>query len=102
MHRCGHNIRQACIHTYNATSPISLPPPAVCRPPSLKDLESLEPAFHSSLVWILENDPEPLDLTFTVEEEAFGTLSTHELKEGGMDIAVTEDNKEVSGGEGEG
>ena len=79
-------------------SPSPFPPPAVCRPPSLKDLESLEPAFHSSLVWILENDPEPLDLTFTVEEEAFGTLSTHELKEGGMDIAVTEDNKEVSGG----
>ena len=46
-------------------------------------------------MWILENDPEPLDLTFTVEEEAFGQLSTHELKEGGMDIPVTEDNKEV-------
>jgi hypothetical protein len=68
----------------------------VCgRAPSLKDLESLEPAFYSSLVWIRENDPEPLDLTFTVEEEAFGELSTHELKEGGMDIPVTEENKEV-------
>ena len=30
-----------------------------------------------------------------MEEEAFGQLSTHELKEGGMDIPVTEDNKEV-------
>ena len=68
----------------------------LCKPPSLKDLESLEPAFHSSLVWILENDPEPLDLTFTVEEEAFGQLTTHELKEGGMDIPVTDDNKEVN------
>ena len=46
-------------------------------------------------MWIRENDPEPLDLTFTVEEEAFGELSTHELKEGGMDIPVTDDNKEV-------
>lgn len=69
--------------------------PVPSRPPSLKDLESLEPAFHSSLVWILENDPEPLDLTFTVEEEAFGQLSTHELKKGGMDIPVTDENKEV-------
>ena len=46
-------------------------------------------------MWILENDPEPLDLTFTVEEEAFGKLTTHELNEGGMDIPVTDDNKEV-------
>lgn len=69
--------------------------PCLSRAPSLKDLESLEPAFHSSLLWILENDPEPLDLTFTVEEEAFGQLSTHELKEGGMDIPVTNENKEV-------
>ena len=39
-----------------------------CRPPHLKDLEALEPAFYNSLLWIQENDPEPLDLTFTVEE----------------------------------
>lgn len=71
------------------------PLPTILRPPSLKDLESLEPAFYSSLLWIRENDPEPLDLTFTVEEEAFGQLSTHELKEGGSDIPVTDENKEV-------
>lgn len=44
------------------------------RPPSLRDLESLEPAFYNSLLWIQENDPEPLDLTFTIEEEAFGQV----------------------------
>ena len=38
------------------------------RPPHIKDLEALEPAFYNSLLWIQENDPEPLDLTFTVEE----------------------------------
>ncbi len=38
------------------------------RPPSLKDLEALEPDFYNSLLWIRDNDPEPLDLTFTVEE----------------------------------
>ena len=40
----------------------------LCRPPHIKDLEALEPAFYNSLLWIQENDPEPLDLTFTVEE----------------------------------
>ena len=64
------------------------------RPFSLKDLESLELAFYNSLIWIQENDPEPLDLTFTVEEEAFGQLTTHELKPGGMDIPVTDENKD--------
>ena len=56
-------------------------------------MESLEPAFYNSLLWIQENDPEPLDLTFTVEEEAFGQLTMHELKSGGMDIPVTDENK---------
>ena len=79
----------------NLFLPPSLSSPFTLRPPSLKDLESLEPAFYSSLLWIRENDPEPLDLTFTVEEEAFGQLSTHELKEGGTDIPVTDENKEV-------
>ena len=47
------------------------------RPPTLKDLESLEPAFYNSLLWIKDNDPEPLDLTFTVEEEAFGQVHVY-------------------------
>ena len=38
----------------------------------IKDLEALEPAFYNSLLWIQENDPEPL--TFTVEE--VGALTT--------------------------
>ena len=46
----------------------------VYRPPHLKDLEALEPAFYNSLLWIQENDPEPLDLTFTVEEVCFKLL----------------------------
>ena len=48
---------------------------SVLRPHALKDLESLDPAFHNSLQWILDNDPAPLDLTFTVEEEAFGQVT---------------------------
>jgi len=46
--------------------------PCCSRPPSLKDLEALEPDFYNSLLWICDNDPEPLDLTFTVEEVSMG------------------------------
>ena len=48
--------------------PITIHQSSSHRPPHLKDLEALEPAFYNSLLWIQENDPEPLDLTFTVEE----------------------------------
>ena len=49
--------------------------------------------YHSSLKWILENDPECLDLYFAVDEEVFGETKERELKKDGGDIAVTEDNK---------
>ncbi len=31
----------------------------------------------------------------SVPQEAFGELRTHELKEGGLDLLVTEDNKDL-------
>lgn len=41
-----------------------------------------------------ENDiTDVLEHTFCVDTEAFGKMSTHELKPGGKDITVTEDNK---------
>lgn len=49
--------------------------------------------YHNSLKWILENDPECLDLTFSVDEEVFGETKERELKPGGTDVAVMEDNK---------
>jgi Ubiquitin-protein ligase len=39
----------------------------------------------------LSNDV--LDTTFAVEVNSFGVLKVHELKGGGKDIQVTEDNK---------
>ena len=30
--------------------------------------------YYNSLNWILENDPEDLDLTFSVDEELFGQV----------------------------
>lgn len=72
-------------------------------------------------MWILENDPTDLDLRFTVDEELFGQVCSvcslslqcvffhlffhdsvmlslfkthqHELKSGGTDIIVTNENK---------
>jgi len=44
-------------------------------------------------VWLLENDPEDLDLRFQVEEEVFGEVVSRDLKRGGEDIPVTNANK---------
>eukprot|EP00127_Corallochytrium_limacisporum_P001114 Clim_evm2s40 gene=Clim_evmTU2s40 len=58
------------------------------------DMEALDPEFHRSLVWILENDiTDVMELTFTTEVEEFGETKVIELKPNGGDIAVTEENK---------
>ena len=44
------------------------------RPITLNDMESVDPEYHNSLKWILENDPECLDLYFSVDEEVFGQV----------------------------
>ena len=44
-------------------------------------------------MWLLENDPEDLDLRFQVEEEVFGEVVSRDLKPGGEDIPVTNANK---------
>ena len=62
--------------------------------PSLKDLESMDLDYYKSLCWILENDiTDVIDETFTTTEERFGEMVTVELKPGGGDIPVTEENK---------
>ena len=49
--------------------------------------------YYNSLKWILDNDPQDLDLYFTVDEELFGQMKVTELKPGGGDIRVTNENK---------
>ncbi|XP_076044003.1 WW domain containing E3 ubiquitin protein ligase suppressor of deltex isoform X2 [Oratosquilla oratoria] len=63
---------------------------------TMKDLEAIDPEFYNSLVWIKENNIEEcgLELTFSTDFEVLGKISEVELKEGGKDIAVTEENKE--------
>ncbi|KAM7015209.1 E3 ubiquitin-protein ligase NEDD4-like [Tautogolabrus adspersus] len=63
------------------------------KPITLQDMESVDSEYFNSLMWILENDPEDLDLRFTNDEELFGQTHQHELKPGGSEIVVTNDNK---------
>nr|XP_033797302.1 NEDD4-like E3 ubiquitin-protein ligase WWP2 isoform X1 [Geotrypetes seraphini] len=64
--------------------------------PTLKDLESIDPEFYNSIVWIKENNLEEsgLELFFIQDMEILGKVTTHELKEGGESLRVTEENKE--------
>ncbi|KAF7279807.1 E3 ubiquitin-protein ligase Nedd4 isoform X7 [Rhynchophorus ferrugineus] len=60
----------------------------------LKDMESVDSEYYKSLLWIKENDPSGLDLTFSVDEESFGHTTVHELIEGGANVALDNSNKD--------
>uniref|UniRef100_A0A8D2LHX8 HECT-type E3 ubiquitin transferase n=1 Tax=Varanus komodoensis TaxID=61221 RepID=A0A8D2LHX8_VARKO len=64
--------------------------------PTLKDLESIDPEFYNSILWIKSNNLEEcgLELYFIQDMEVLGKVTTHELKEGGESIRVTEENKD--------
>ncbi|TPX56315.1 hypothetical protein SpCBS45565_g08434 [Spizellomyces sp. 'palustris'] len=63
-------------------------------PVDYKDMEAVDPEYHKSLEWILQNDNvEVLDLTFSTEIDEFGKKQTIDLKPNGRDIQVTEENK---------
>uniref|UniRef100_A0A8C6LNP7 E3 ubiquitin-protein ligase n=1 Tax=Nothobranchius furzeri TaxID=105023 RepID=A0A8C6LNP7_NOTFU len=63
---------------------------------ALKDLESIDPEFYNSLIWIKDNNIEEcgLEMFFSVDKEILGEVTTHELKPDGGNIQVTEENKE--------
>ncbi|KAK2555405.1 E3 ubiquitin-protein ligase NEDD4-like [Acropora cervicornis] len=63
------------------------------KPITLIDMESVDSEYYNSLNWILENDPEDLDLTFSVDEELFGQVTLKDLKPRGSEIKVTNANK---------
>ncbi|KAJ7721073.1 hypothetical protein DFH07DRAFT_858148 [Mycena maculata] len=61
---------------------------------TLSDLESVDAELHRGMTWMLENDiTDIIDETFTTTEERFGEMVTIELKAGGADVPVTEENK---------
>ncbi|MCJ8734539.1 hypothetical protein PDJAM_G00236330 [Pangasius djambal] len=64
--------------------------------PTLKDLESIDPEFYNSILWVKENDVEEcgVELYFAQDMEILGKVSTHSLKDDGENLLVTQDNKE--------
>ncbi|ORY65091.1 E3 ubiquitin-protein ligase hula [Pseudomassariella vexata] len=61
----------------------------------LADMEGVDADFHRSLQWMLDNDISGgiLEQTFSTEDERFGVMTVEDLKPGGRDIEVTNENK---------
>jgi E3 ubiquitin-protein ligase NEDD4 len=60
----------------------------------LQDMEGVDADFHRNLEWMLNNDiTDALELTFSTDDERFGEMTSIELKPGGEDIEVTNENK---------
>ncbi|XP_075428021.1 E3 ubiquitin-protein ligase Itchy homolog isoform X2 [Ascaphus truei] len=66
------------------------------KPVGLNDLESVDPEFYNSLIWIKENNIEEcgLEMFFSVDKEILGEVKSQDLKPNGSNIQVTEENKE--------
>lgn len=61
---------------------------------TLSDMEGVDAEFHRTLSWAMDNDiTDVIYSTFSVEDERFGEKVTVELKPGGKDIEVTNENK---------
>ncbi|KAK4120885.1 hypothetical protein N657DRAFT_648684 [Parathielavia appendiculata] len=64
------------------------------KPVSVKDMESFDPDYYKSLVWMLENDITDIIVeTFSVEDDEFGVTKVVDLIPNGRNVPVTEDNK---------
>uniref|UniRef100_A0A9I9CWC1 HECT-type E3 ubiquitin transferase n=1 Tax=Cucumis melo TaxID=3656 RepID=A0A9I9CWC1_CUCME len=61
----------------------------------LDELSTLDPELYRNLMYVksYEGDVKELSLDFTVTEESFGKRHVIELKHGGKDISVTNENK---------
>ena len=63
---------------------------------TINDLQSLDPDFYTSLLWIKDNnldENDDLELYFNTTFELLGKIENIELKPGGNDIKLTEVNK---------
>ncbi|EDQ85081.1 uncharacterized protein MONBRDRAFT_29604 [Monosiga brevicollis MX1] len=63
-------------------------------PITLEDIEAVDIEYYNSLRWLLDNDPEPLCLTFQVDHDEYGEMVHTDLKPGGADIDVTKANRQ--------
>lgn len=66
----------------------------LAKPIDLKDMESVDSEYYNSLLWIKENNPTELELTFSLDEDSLGHTSQRELKPNGANIPLTEENKD--------
>ncbi|XP_064641699.1 E3 ubiquitin-protein ligase SMURF1-like isoform X2 [Lineus longissimus] len=96
FHFVGRVMGSAIFHGHYIDGGFTMPfyKQLLAKPIALDDIENVDPELHRSLVWMLENDiTDVIHNTFSVEHEAFGELKQLELKPGGKDINVSEDNK---------
>jgi len=64
-------------------------------PVTYHDIEAIDPQYYKSLNFLLSGDiTDMFDLNFTIQQEEFGAMSVTELKPGGRNIPVTNENKE--------
>ncbi|VVC44025.1 E3 ubiquitin-protein ligase, SMURF1 type,WW domain,C2 domain,HECT domain [Cinara cedri] len=63
---------------------------------TMKDIESIDPEFYNSLVWVRDNNLEESDIEmyFGVDFEVLGQVVHHELIENGDKVKVTDVNKD--------
>lgn len=61
---------------------------------TVEDMAAVDMEYYNNLNYVLENDPEDLEMTFEIDETWLGEVNTVELKPGGSDIKVTNDNKQ--------
>ncbi|CAB3408664.1 unnamed protein product [Caenorhabditis bovis] len=61
---------------------------------TLFDMESVDNAYYNSLIYVKDNDPADLELSFSVDDSIFGETRNVELVPGGASISVNEENKE--------
>eukprot|EP00002_Diphylleia_rotans_P000579 TRINITY_DN102_c0_g1_i1.p1 TRINITY_DN102_c0_g1~~TRINITY_DN102_c0_g1_i1.p1 ORF type:complete len:1096 (+),score=215.02 TRINITY_DN102_c0_g1_i1:29-3289(+) len=64
-------------------------------PITLDDLASIDPEYHKSLMWIMENNIDEcgLEIPFSIDYDSFGELQQVELIPNGTNVMVTESNK---------
>lgn len=90
--------RQALFHGKFIDTGFSLPfyKRMLSKKLTIKDLESIDTEFYNSLIWIRDNNIEEcgLEMYFSVDMEILGKVTSHDLKLGGANILVTEDNKD--------
>lgn len=61
---------------------------------TLEDMETVDDVLYKGLVWMQENDVTDMMYAFSVDDEIFDEKVEIELKPGGKDIDVTNENKE--------